>query len=113
MATGLGTFQIDNVTCSLMICFDEFFPEVARLRACPPRPSSLRNLAALHMLCDLCSAVSAATLAGSRLLFYLSWEADIKDEYRNKPARAQVVARAQENMICAPPSPAPGRPRGH
>ena len=69
-------------------------------------------------------------LAGSRVLFYLSWEAGISDEYvcavshvvqgafplvekltvpklcivnwiryRNKPARAQVVARAQENMI--------------
>ena len=67
----LGTFEIDNVTCSVMICFDEFFPEVARLPA----------------------------LAGSRVMFYLSWEAGIQDEYRNKPARAQVVARAQENMI--------------
>jgi predicted amidohydrolase len=58
----LGTFKIDGHTASVMICFDEFFPEVARL----------------------------PVLSGSRVLFHLSWEAGIQSEYRNLPARAQV-----------------------
>ena len=69
--TWLGTFQIDNITSSIAICFDEFFPEVVRL----------------------------PVMAGSRLLFYLSHEAPVTMEYRTQPARAQVVARAQENQI--------------
>jgi len=67
----LSTFKIDDITCSIIICHDSRYPELVRL----------------------------PVLKGSRLVFYLSWESDMKAEHKIEPYRAQVVARAVENGI--------------
>jgi predicted amidohydrolase len=67
----LSTFQIDDKTCSLIICHDSRYPELVRI----------------------------PVIKGARLVFYLSWESDIRSEYKIEPYRAQVVARAVENNV--------------
>jgi len=67
----LGTFKIDDIICSLIICHDSRYPELVRL----------------------------PVLKGARLVFYLSWESDTHAESKIDPYRAQVVARAVENGV--------------
>jgi predicted amidohydrolase len=67
----LGLFQIDDDTCSLIICHDSRYPELVRL----------------------------PVIKGSRLVFYMSSESGIKEEHKIDPYRAQVVARAVENYV--------------
>lgn len=67
----LGLFQIDDDTCSLIICHDSRYPELVRL----------------------------PVMKGSRLVFYLSSESGIAEEHKMEPYRAQVVARAVENNV--------------
>lgn len=67
----LSIFNIDDKKCSIIICHDSRYPELVRL----------------------------PVIKGSRLVFYLSWESDIESEYKIVPYRAQVVARAVENMV--------------
>ena len=67
----LSTFQVDDVTCSIIICHDSRYPELVRL----------------------------PVLKGSRLVFYMSWESDLRAEHKIDPYRAQVVARAVENGV--------------
>ncbi|MCK5463721.1 MAG: carbon-nitrogen hydrolase family protein, partial [Bacteroidales bacterium] len=67
----LGLFQIDDDTCSLIICHDSRYPELVRL----------------------------PVIKGSRLVFYMSNESGIKQEHKIDPYRAQVVARAVENNV--------------
>ena len=75
----LGLFQIDDNTCSLIICHDSRYPELVRL----------------------------PVIKGSRLVFYLSSESGIIDESKMVPYRAQVVARAVENKVYIVQSNAP------
>jgi predicted amidohydrolase len=67
----LGLFQVDDDTCSLIICHDSRYPELVRL----------------------------PVMKGSRLVFYMSWESGINEEHKIDPYRAQVVARAVENNV--------------
>jgi len=67
----LGLFRIDGHPCSLIICHDSRYPELVRIPA----------------------------MKGARLVFYLSWESDIRAEHKIVPYRAQVVARAVENNV--------------
>jgi predicted amidohydrolase len=67
----LGLFQIDDDTCSLIICHDSRYPELIRL----------------------------PVMKGSHLVFYMSSESGIKEEHKIDPYRAQVVARAVENNV--------------
>jgi predicted amidohydrolase len=67
----LGLFQIDDDTCSLIICHDSRYPELVRL----------------------------PVIKGSRLVFYMSNESGIEAEHKIDPYRAQVVARAVENNV--------------
>ncbi len=69
-------FRVDDVPCSVIICYDARFPELVRL----------------------------PVLAGAQVVFYLSCETDITDEPRMDQYRSQLVARAVENtvyVICA------------
>ena len=75
----LGLFQIDDDTCSLIICHDSRYPELVRL----------------------------PVMKGSRLVFYMSNESGIKEEHKIDPYRAQVVARAVENNVYVVQSNAP------
>lgn len=67
----LSVFKIDDVTCSIIICHDERYPELVRL----------------------------PVLAGARLIFYVSHESGLKEEKKIGPYRAQVQARAVENNV--------------
>lgn len=67
----LGLFRIDDELCSIIICHDSRYPELVRLPA----------------------------MKGSKLVFYLSCEANITRENKIEPYRAQVVARAVENNV--------------
>ncbi len=67
----LSVFTIDDKQCSLIICHDSRYPELVRL----------------------------PVIKGARVVFYLSWESDIRSEYKMVPYRAQVAARAVENMV--------------
>ncbi len=67
----LSVFPVDGVPCSILICHDERYPELARL----------------------------PVLAGARVLFYLSHESGIRQESKIAPYRAQIQARAVENSV--------------
>jgi len=64
-------FKVGRANCSLFICHDSRYPELARL----------------------------PVLKGARVLFYLSHEASLKKEYKMDPYRAQIQARAAENSV--------------
>ena len=67
----MSVFKLHGVTCSIIICHDERYPELVRL----------------------------PVLAGSRVVFYLSHESPIKQETKINPYRAQIQARAVENGV--------------
>jgi predicted amidohydrolase len=67
----LSVFSIDGVPCSLIICHDERYPELARL----------------------------PVLAGSRIIFCVSHESGLRHEQKIAPYRAQIQARAVENGV--------------
>jgi predicted amidohydrolase len=67
----LGVFKIDDIVCSVLICHDSRYPELARL----------------------------PVMKGSRVVFYISSESPITNEVKIEPYRAQVVARAVENQV--------------
>jgi predicted amidohydrolase len=67
----LSVFKIDGVPCSILICHDERYPELARL----------------------------PVLAGARVIFYLSHESGLGEEHKLIPYRAQIQARAVENTV--------------
>jgi len=67
----LSVFKIDGVSCSLIICHDERYPELVRL----------------------------PVLAGARIVFYISHESGLKQPSKLGPYRAQIQARAVENTV--------------
>lgn len=67
----LLTFVVDGVTCGVIVCHDERYPELVRLQV----------------------------LAGAQIVFYLSCESDVIHESKIEPYRVQIVARAQENSV--------------
>jgi predicted amidohydrolase len=67
----LSVFKLHGVSCSIIICHDERYPELVRL----------------------------PVLAGSRVIFYLSHESPLKQEHKLNPYRAQIQARAVENGV--------------
>jgi predicted amidohydrolase len=67
----LSVFKIDDVPCSIIICHDERYPELVRL----------------------------PVLAGAKIIFYISHESGLREEYKLNPYRAQIQARAVENNI--------------
>jgi predicted amidohydrolase len=67
----LSTFKVDGVSCSIIICHDEHYPELVRLPA----------------------------LAGARVVFYVSHESGVRQESKLGPYRGQVQARAAENTV--------------
>ena len=67
----LSVFRVDGTSCSIIICHDERYPELVRL----------------------------PVLAGSRIVFYISFESGLKEEQKINPYRAQIQARAAENNI--------------
>lgn len=77
----LAIFHIDDIVCSLIVCHDSRYPELVRL----------------------------PVMKGARLVFYPSWEADIRSESKLNPYRAQVQARAVENNVYVVQANAPQR----
>ena len=67
----LSVFKVDGISCSIIICHDERYPELVRL----------------------------PVLAGARLIFYISNESGIREEKKIGPYRAQIQARAMENTV--------------
>lgn len=67
----LSVFKLHGVSCSIIICHDERYPELVRL----------------------------PVLAGSRVVFYLSHESQVRYEKKLEPYRAQIQARAVENGV--------------
>jgi NAD+ synthase (glutamine-hydrolysing) len=67
----MSVFKLHGMTCSIIICHDERYPELVRL----------------------------PVLAGSRVVFYLSHESPIRQETKLNPYRAQIQARAVENGV--------------
>jgi predicted amidohydrolase len=67
----LSVFRVDGVPCSIIICHDERYPELVRL----------------------------PVLAGARVIFYISFESDLRNEHKLGPYRAQIQARAVENGV--------------
>jgi predicted amidohydrolase len=67
----MSVFKLHGVSCSIIICHDERYPELVRL----------------------------PVLAGARVVFYLSHESPIKQETKLNPYRAQIQARAVENGV--------------
>lgn len=78
----LSVFPIDGVPCSVFICHDERYPELARL----------------------------PVLAGARVLFYISHESPLAQEEKLGPYRAQIQARAVENTVWVVQANAPANP---
>ncbi|MFC2076959.1 carbon-nitrogen hydrolase family protein [candidate division KSB1 bacterium] len=78
----LSLFEIDGITCSIIICHDERYPELVRLPA-------------LH---------------GARVIFYISDESSVRMESKLAPYRAQIVARAVENAVFIVHANAPANP---
>ena len=64
-------FEIDGVPCTLYICHDQRYPELARI----------------------------PVLAGAMVQFYISWES--AQETKRDNYRCQMIARARENQIYA------------
>jgi predicted amidohydrolase len=67
----LSVFKLDGVPCTVIICHDERYPELARL----------------------------PVLAGAKVIFYLSHESGLREEHKIGPYRAQIQARAVENTV--------------
>ncbi len=67
----MSVFPIDGVSCSIIICHDERYPELVRL----------------------------PVLAGARVVFYISHESGLEAPEKIEPYRAQIVARAVENSV--------------
>jgi predicted amidohydrolase len=67
----LFVFKIDGVSCSVIICHDERYPELVRL----------------------------PVLAGARVIFYISHESGLREEHKIEPYRTQIQARAVENTV--------------
>lgn len=67
----LTMYKVDDVVAATIICHDERYPELVRLRV----------------------------LAGAKLVVYVSHESGIREEHKIAPYRAQVVARAVENGV--------------
>lgn len=78
----LSVFMVDGIPCSIIICHDERYPELVRL----------------------------PVLAGAKVVFYISHESGIKEEYKISPYRAQIKARAVENSVYVVHSNAPANP---
>jgi omega-amidase len=67
----MSVFKIHGVSCSIIICHDERYPELVRL----------------------------PVLAGAQVIFYVSHESGLREEHKVAPYRAQVQARAVENNV--------------
>lgn len=67
----LSVFPIDGTLCSIIVCHDERYPELVRL----------------------------PVIAGARIVFYISSESGVTEEQKIEPYRAQIVARAVENIV--------------
>ncbi len=67
----LSVYRLFGVPCSTIVCHDERYPELVRL----------------------------PTLAGAKVIFYLSHESGILQESKIGPYRAQIQARAVENTV--------------
>jgi predicted amidohydrolase len=78
----LSVFKIDGVSCAIIICHDERYPELVRL----------------------------PVLAGARVIFYVSHESGVRQESKVGPYRAQIQARAVENTVFVVHANAPANP---
>ena len=78
----LSVFKIDGVSCSVIICHDERYPELLRL----------------------------PVLAGAKIIFYISHESGLRNEKKLNPYRAQIQARAVENSVYVVQANAPANP---
>ena len=64
-------FELDGIPSTVMICHDERYPELVRLPA----------------------------IEGARVAYYISSESTLLKESKMAPYRAQIVARAVENLV--------------
>ena len=67
----LALFDIAGTKGTIIICHDEFYPELVRL----------------------------PVIAGARIIFYISSESGMQEESKIVPYRAQIQARAEENCV--------------
>jgi predicted amidohydrolase len=75
-------FELEGVPSTVIICHDERYPELVRLPA----------------------------LKGARIIYYLSSESGMREEYKLAPYRAQVMARAVENGMFVVQANTPANP---
>jgi predicted amidohydrolase len=76
----IALFELEGVPSTVIICHDERYPELVRLPA----------------------------LCGARLVYYISSESGMAEEWKLKPYRAQMVARAVENTVYVVAANTPG-----
>ena len=67
----IAYFELEGVPSTVMICHDERYPELVRLPA----------------------------IEGARIVYYISAESPVKEEFKLTPYRAQLMARAVENQV--------------
>jgi predicted amidohydrolase len=76
----IAFFELEGVPSTVIICHDERYPELVRLPA----------------------------LQGARLVYYISSESGMTEEWKLGPYRAQLMARAVENGLYIVAANAPG-----
>jgi predicted amidohydrolase len=67
----IAYFDLEGIPSTVLICHDERYPEVVRLPA----------------------------MEGARIVYYVSAESSLKEESKLAPYRAQMMARAVENLV--------------
>jgi predicted amidohydrolase len=78
----IAYFELEGVPSTVIICHDERYPELVRLPA----------------------------LKGARIIYYISSESGMREEYKLLPYRAQMMARAVENGMFVVQANAPANP---
>ncbi len=76
----IAFFELEGVPSTVIICHDERYPELVRLPA----------------------------IAGARVVYYISSESGMAEEWKLAPYRAQLMARAVENTVYIIAANAPG-----
>ena len=67
----IAYFELEGIPSTVIICHDERYPELVRL----------------------------PVMEGARIVYYISSESGLRDEFKLAPYRAQMMARAVENWV--------------